>query len=39
MASTAGGFSLGFGLCLLLVSFGAYTILGQYYSQIIGWRG
>jgi len=38
MASTTGGFFLGFGFCLLLVSFGAYAVLGQYYSQIMEWR-
>jgi len=39
MASTTGGFLLGFGLCLLLASLGASTVLGQYYSQIMEWRG
>jgi len=39
MASTAGGFLFGFGLCLLLASLGAHAILGQYYGQIIEWRG
>jgi hypothetical protein len=38
IASTTGGFLIGFGLCLLLVSFGAYAVLGQYYSQIMEWR-
>ena len=39
MASTAGGFLLGFGLCLLLASFGAYAVLDQYYGQVMEWRG
>jgi len=38
VASTTGGFFIGFGLCLLLISFGAYAVLGQYYSQIMEWR-
>jgi len=38
MASTAGDFLLGFGLCLLLVSFGAYAVLSQYYGQIMEWK-
>ncbi|MDI6691258.1 MAG: hypothetical protein QME50_05250 [Candidatus Bathyarchaeota archaeon] len=38
MASTTGGFFLGFGLCLLLVSFAAFAVLEQYYSQIMRWR-
>jgi len=39
MASTAGGLLLSFGLCLLLASLGAYIILGQYYGQVMEWRG
>ncbi|MEM0044745.1 MAG: hypothetical protein QW229_01470 [Desulfurococcaceae archaeon] len=39
MTSTTGGFFVGFGLCLLLVSLGASAALGQYYSQIMEWRG
>ncbi|MEM4553795.1 MAG: hypothetical protein QXI86_06155 [Ignisphaera sp.] len=38
MASTIGGFLLGFGLCIFLVSLGASILLGQYYSQIMEWR-
>jgi drug/metabolite transporter (DMT)-like permease len=38
MASTAGGFLIGFGFCLLLVCFGAYMVLAQYYGQIMMWR-
>lgn len=38
MASTTGGFLVGFGLCLLLISLGALTILAQYYGQITQWR-
>jgi len=37
VASTTGGFFIGFGLCLL-VSLGAYAVLGQYSSQIMEWR-
>lgn len=39
MASTTGGFLLGFGLCLLLVCLGAGFLLGQYYGQVMSWRG
>jgi hypothetical protein len=38
LASTLGGFLIGFGLCLLLVSLGTYVVLSQYYSQIMEWR-
>ena len=30
---------MGFGLCLLLASFGAYAVLDQYYGQVMEWRG
>ena len=39
MASTAGGFLLGFGLCVLLVCLGAGFLLEQYYGQVMSWRG
>ena len=38
MASTAGGFLLGFGLCVLLVCLGAGFLLEQYYGQVMSWR-
>ncbi|MEM3662849.1 MAG: hypothetical protein QXS89_05175 [Sulfolobales archaeon] len=38
MTSIAGGFLVGFGLCLLLVSFGASIVLDQYHTQLIEWR-
>ena len=30
---------MGFGLCILLISLGAFVVLAQYYSQMMGWRG
>jgi hypothetical protein len=39
MASTAGGFLLGFGLCVLLVCLGAGFLLEQYYGQVMSWKG
>jgi hypothetical protein len=38
IASTTGGFLIGFGLCLLLLSFGASAVLSGYYSQIMAWK-
>jgi hypothetical protein len=38
VASTAGGFLLGFGLYALLVCLGAGLLLGQYYEQVMSWR-
>jgi len=38
MASTTGGFLIGFGLCIFLFSFGASLVLAQYYAQVMEWR-
>jgi len=38
MASTGGGFLIGFGACVLLVGLGANLILGQYYGQVMAWK-
>ncbi|MEM2294585.1 MAG: hypothetical protein QXX41_15065 [Nitrososphaerota archaeon] len=38
MASTTGGFLIGFGLCIFLFSFGASFVLAQYYAQVMEWR-
>lgn len=38
MASTIGGFFIGFGLCVLLASLGGSVVLVQYYGQAMQWR-
>ena len=38
MASTGGGFLIGFGLCLLLICGGAYAFLQSYYGQVVAWK-
>ena len=38
MASTGGGFLLGFGLCLLLISSALFLFLSQQYEEVERWR-
>ncbi len=39
MGSTGGGFLIGFGACLLLVSLVVFSVLAQFYGQIMGLKG